>query len=268
MPLPYNPDAEVAIFDRLRRVHAPTVPPLRVQPPRDAADAAERALLVEFGLWNAAHDLLIVQATAHAIDHLFAEVPAMQFALARQLGDDAAHAEVSRARIAALSGRDQLPEIEALVRHHWQLLGDLPFQNWQSFLAWELHYEHHILARLLVNRRTAQVVDIAVRDYAEKTVRVDEEVHRSRIANWWIERFNAGAETQRTQWREEILAADERLQQRLNPYLRDAWALNIAASKIDGRGHVPLYDAWRAEMLGLLLDVAPEKLTGLTSLAA
>ena len=64
------------------------------------------------------------------------------------------------------------------------------------------------------------------------------------------------------------IQADEDVQRRLGPYLRDSWQLNQRATGLDTRGHITLYDAWRRELLATLLRRDPDDLPALTSLAA
>lgn len=66
----------------------------------------------------------------------------------------------------------------------------------------------------------------------------------------------------------EVLEADDRLQVLLGDYLRESWALNERAAGIDTRNYVPLYDAWRREILGVLLQRPADTLPALTSLAS
>lgn len=264
----YGADLEKEIFERVSAQYAPHLPPARLQPPRDAQTAEERAGLVDYAVWNGAHDLFIVQVVARGIGGLFKHDTEFQLALARQLGDDGLHAAAARERIAALTGHDQIERITQAARHHWEVLGDFPLSSWQAFLAWEFHFEHHILARLFVNRRTSQVVDLPYRDFAENRIMPDEECHRIKITEWWLRKLESASPSQREQWVGEVLEADEKLQQVLGGYLRDSWALNQRASGIDTRNYMPLYDAWRREILALLLGKPIDTLPPLTSLAA
>jgi hypothetical protein len=102
----YTGAFEEALFDRVVKQYAPNIPLRRTGPPRDAATTEERDALVDLYVWSTAHDLFIVQLAARAIDRLFHEDPDFQLVLARQIGDDGAHAWASRDRIIALSGRD------------------------------------------------------------------------------------------------------------------------------------------------------------------
>ncbi len=263
----YSAELEKEIFDRVSAHYAPHLPPARLNPPRDAQTPEERQGLIDYAIWNGSHDLFIVQVVARGISTLFKDDTEFQFALARQLGDDGLHALASRERITALSGSDGTERIAAAVRHHWQVLGDFPLSSWQAFLAWELHFEHHILARLFVNRRSSQIVDLPTRDFAENRIMPDEEYHRIKITEWWLRKLKSASFAQREHWVGEVLEADEKLQRLLGGYLRDSWALNARASGIDTRNYIPLYDGWRREILALLTGRSIAELPSLTSLA-
>jgi hypothetical protein len=120
----------------------------------------EKEALVDLYVWSTAHDLFIVQLAARALDRLFRDDPDFQLVLARQTGDDGAHAWATRDRITALSGHDQITKVERSIAGHWERVGDIAIGSWQGFLAWELHYEHHILPKVLVRRRTTQIADL------------------------------------------------------------------------------------------------------------
>lgn len=270
LPLALNYDGalEAQLFDDIRLAVAPNIPEARAQPPRDLADAAEREAAGSYAVWNTVHDLFITQVAAEAIAGLFKDDTEFQFALARQLGDDAAHAEFSRGRAAALLGADPLRQVEAGVREAWDLIGGFALRNWQNFLAWQFHYEHYILARLFVNRRTARVLDFGHREFGENRILPDEEAHRIRITQWWLAKLARAEPAEREDWTQGLIQADEDVQRILGPYLRDSWQLNLRATSLDTRNHVPLYDAWRRELLATLLRCDPADLPALTSLAA
>ncbi|KRA03156.1 hypothetical protein [Achromobacter sp. Root565] len=268
LSLHYDGALEAQLFDELRLVVAPNIPAARIDAPRDLANAEEREAAGRYAVWNTVHDLFITQVAAHAISGLFDDDVEFQFALARQLGDDAAHAEFSRGRAAVLLGADPLPLVEDGVRDAWDLIGGFAPRNWQNFLAWQFHYEHYILARLFVNRRTAQVLDFGHREFGENRILPDEEAHRIRITQWWLNKLERADPAQREDWVEGLIQADEDAQRILGPYLRDSWQLNQRATHLDTRNHVALYDAWRRELLATLLRRDPSDLPALTSLAA
>ena len=93
-------------------------------------------------------------------------------------------------------------------------------------------------------------------------------MHRILITEWWHNKLNAASDAQREQLVGEVLEADDKLQVLLGDYLRESWALNERAAGIDTRYHVPLYDAWRREILGVLLQRPADALPTLTSLGA
>src|ERR1700712_4604182 len=104
----YTGALEEALFNRTVKQYAPNIPLERTSPPRGAATSEEKDALVDLYVWSTAHDLFIVQLAARAVDRLFHDDPDFQLVLARQIGDDGAHAWASRDRITALSGRDQI----------------------------------------------------------------------------------------------------------------------------------------------------------------
>jgi hypothetical protein len=270
LPLSLNYDGalEARLFDDIRIAVAPHIPEARIGAPRDLADAGEREAAGRYAIWNTVHDLFITQVAAHAISGLFDDDVEFQFALARQLGDDAAHAEFSRGRAAALLGADPLPQVEEGVRDAWDLIGGFALRNWQNFLAWQFHYEHYILARLFVNRRTARVLDFGHREFGENRILPDEEAHRIRITQWWLNKLERADPAERDDWVDGLIQADEDAQRILGPYLRDSWQLNQRATGLDIRNHVALYDAWRRELLATLVRRDPADLPALVSLAA
>jgi hypothetical protein len=270
LPLSLNYDGalETRLFDDIRIAVAPHIPAARQEAPRDVADAGERRAAGRYAVWNTVHDLFIAQVAAHAIAGLFEDDTAFQFALARQLGDDAAHAEFSLARAAALLGADPLPQVEQGVQEAWDLIGGFALRSWQNFLAWQFHYEHYILARLFVNRRTAQVLDFGHKEFGENRILPDEEAHRIRITQWWLGKLERAEPAEREDWIDSLIQADEDAQRILAPYLRDSWDLNRNATGLDTRNHVALYDAWRRELLATLVRRDPADLPALASLAA
>ncbi len=268
LSLHYDGALEAQLFDDLRLAVAPNIPAARIDAPRDVANAPEREAAGRYAVWNTVHDLFITQVAAHAISGLFEDDVEFQFALARQLGDDAAHAEFSRGRAAVLLGTDPQPLIEEGVRDAWDLIGGFALRNWQNFLAWQFHYENYILARLFVNRRTAQVLDFGHREFGENRILPDEETHRIRITQWWLTKLKRADPAEREDWVQGLIQADEDAQRILGPYLRDSWQLNEHATRLDTRNHVALYDAWRRELLATLLRRDPDDLPALTSLAA
>jgi hypothetical protein len=264
----YSGEFEQQLFDGVARRYAPNIPLKREQAPRDAQTPEERDAFVDFYVWSAAHDLFIVQIASHALDRLFRDDPDFQLVLARQIGDDGAHASASRDRIIEISGRDEIGWIAADVKAHWDRVGDIAGRSWEGFLAWELHFEHYIQAKLNVRRRTSEIADLPFRDYAEGRIVPDEEFHRAKITEWWLRKFDAAVPEQRAQWAEAIIAADDGLQLALNPYLEHSWRLTERVGRADIVNYVPLYDNVRREYLAFHLGVDADDLPPLTSLDA
>ena len=145
---------------------APHLPLERVSPRRPATTPAEIAGICDNWIWTAGHDSLIVQAASRALDRLFPELD-QQYFLARQIGDDGFHAEFVRDYAKRVLGYDPIRQINDIVRQHWHALDDLPYRDIHSFFAWELHYELHILSRLHTERRTGQIGDPSIKQFAE-----------------------------------------------------------------------------------------------------
>jgi hypothetical protein len=246
---------------------APFLPLTRSGPPRPANTAAEVEGICDNWIWTAGHDSLIVQAASKALDRLFPDLD-QQYFLARQIGDDGAHAEFVRDYVRHRLGFDPIRKITAIVRLHWDALGDLPYRDIHSFFAWELHYELHILSRLHTERRTGLIGDPAIKQFAEARVGPDEEVHRLRILDWWISYFAAHGAAERQRIARRVIALDDELQQRLNPYLNSRYRRSAENFGADIRGKDAVYDNFRREVLARLLETTPEQIGPLTSLAA
>jgi hypothetical protein len=262
----YTGEFENELFDLTAVRYAPNIPRSRIDAPRDPATDDERAGLVDVYVWSAAHDLFIVQLASSVVDSLFHDDLDFQLVLSRQIGDDGAHAWAARDRIIEVSGRDETDRIARAAQAHWGRVGDVATRNWRGFFAWELHYEHHILPKVLIRRRMSRIADLPFRSFAEGRIVPDEEFHRIKITEWWQRKLAAASPAQSEEWVGEVLAADEELQQILNPYLRESWDLIERTSQIDTRNHVPLYDAWRRGMLAYHLNREIEELPALTSL--
>ncbi len=148
-------DLELEIFDKLLDKYTPHIPKKRSQEPRSPETDEERENFYRFRVADAAHDLFIVQVCAKIIDSF--PDPELQLFLSRQIGDDGAHAQNTRLRAQAISGRDPIENIQKQMQKHWDYMGDLPIRNWQGFLAFELHYELHIVALLFINSRISKI---------------------------------------------------------------------------------------------------------------
>lgn len=243
---------EERLFVQVARRHLPAFPEKLTVAPRAPRDAAEVAAIADYYTRMASHDLFIVQVAARAIDTLFRDDPHVQLILSRQLGDDGAHAAAGRARVEALTGRDPLPEIERLVRAHWARVGDLALRDLPGFLAFQWHYELHILAKLWIQRKTARIGDAEMREYGETRIKPDEEWHRVQIVGWWLATRDALPAGARDALIEQVLDADDAQQLRLDTYLHDEYAHIAAVFGADLTHYRAIYDDWRREMLARL----------------
>lgn len=204
---------------------------------------------------------------ARAIDTIFADDPHFQLILARQLGDDGAHAVLARERIIALTSVDPLPEIKRLVQAHWERLGDPPVRDLAGFLAFEWHYELHILAKLWIQRKTGRIADGAMREHGENRIRPDEEWHRVQIIQWWQARLATTQGAEREALIEQILAADNETQRLLDSYLHDEYAHTALVFGADVAAYHAIYDDWRREILARLVGRDPASLTKLVPIS-
>ncbi|BAY49564.1 hypothetical protein SAMD00079811_71930 [Scytonema sp. HK-05] len=259
----WTTDLEVEIFNKLIDKHAPHLPKTRLHDPRPPATQEEIENFYRFRVAGAAHDLFIVQVCAKIIDQI--PDPELQLFLSRQIGDDGAHAQNTRERSHALSGYDPIEEIQKQVQKHWDYMGDLPIRNWQGFLAFELHYELHIVALLFLNSRTSKINDPESGKFAAERILPDEAYHRLGVVDWWQRKFDQASPAEKSELVAQVLEADEEGQRRRNPYLKEHWQITHRAigSEID---HLPvIYDAWRREVLSYFLDIPISKLPKLVS---
>jgi hypothetical protein len=259
---------EEALFLDVARRHVPAFPGKLADVPREPADAREIAAVADYYTRMASHDLFIVQVVARAIDTLFANDPGFQLVLSRQLGDDGAHAAIARERVQALTGEDPLPRIETLVRAHWARLGDLPIRDLPGFLAFQWHYELHILAKLWIQRKTNRIADGAMRSHGENRIRPDEEWHRVQIVQWWFSRLAATPEGERRPLIDAVIAADDEVQRRIDAYIHEEYANMAEVFDADIKAYRAIYDDWRREILARLLDLSSEALPRLVALSA
>jgi hypothetical protein len=63
-----------------------------------------------------------------------------------------------------------------------------------------------------------------------------------------------------------VIALDDEIQRRLNPYLQLRYQRSAVNFGADIRGKDAVYDNFRREVLGRLLDMPPERIGRLTSL--
>ncbi|MEY8173573.1 hypothetical protein [Burkholderia multivorans] len=251
-PREWNGQFEEALFVDVARRHRPDFPDKLAAPPREPHTADELAAVADYYTKMASHDLFIVQVVAKAIDTLFRDDPHFQLILSRQLGDDGAHAAIGRERVTELTGRDPLPDVARLVAAHWARIGDLAVRDLAGFLAFEWHYELHILAKLWIQRKTGRIADGAMREHGENRIRPDEEWHRVQIVNWWFATLAALPAAERDALIDRVIAADEQMQARLDGYLHDEYAHTAHVFGADIADYRAIYDDWRREMLSRL----------------
>ncbi|EMH2960998.1 hypothetical protein V6G44_002596 [Burkholderia multivorans] len=251
-PREWNGQFEEALFVDVARRHRPDFPDKLAAPPREPRTADEVAAVADYYTKMASHDLFIVQVVAKAIDTLFRDDPHFQLILSRQLGDDGAHAALGRERVTELTGRDPLPDVDRLVAAHWARIGDLAVRDLAGFLAFEWHYELHILAKLWIQRKTGRIADGAMREHGENRIRPDEEWHRVQIVNWWFATLAALPAAERDALIDRVIAADEQMQARLDGYLHDEYAHTAHVFGADIADYRAIYDDWRREMLSRL----------------
>jgi hypothetical protein len=263
---------ENGLFNQVIAVQAPHLPLSAPGNTREPETPEEIAEVVEFTARLAAHDTFIVQAVSKAIAHLDIDTN-FHLKLARQVGDDGHHAELARHRLRTLTGSDQLERIEGYVEELWTVLGDAPYRDVFGFLAFQLHYELHIQGRLKAEGRTAKIKygrkKDEVLDYAAGNEADDELLHRINIVDWVKERLAAlPSDAARRAWAGQVIAADDDMQRKLNPYLRYRIANAGRAWQSDLTNVVGIYDGYRRGVLAHLLETPERELPALTSLAA
>ncbi len=253
-------------MNRLIAQHAPHLPTTRLSESRPPATEEEWQHFYPYRIAGAAHDLFIVQLCARAIDNLFPDDPEMQFVLSRQLGDDGAHALDTRQRVRKLSGHDPIMAIQRQSQQHWDYLGEAPTRNWVGFIAWELHYELHIVAILLLTSRLGRINEPGSARFAAERILPDEFVHRAGIVAWWQRKYDQAPPRQKKDLAARLLDLDEEIQWRRNAYLRNFWQQAQRALGFAMEGFEVLYDAWRREVLAYLLDIPASQLPPLISI--
>lgn len=261
----WTTEYEIELFDKVLDQHAPHFPKVRAGEPRLPATEAEWNDFYRYRIAGAAHDLFIVQLAAKAIDRVVDE-PEWQLFLSRQIGDDGAHSTATRQRVWELSQQDPTEEIKRQVQWHWDYLGDLPLQNWLGFIAWELHYELHIVAILLLTSRLTQISEPESGKYAAERILPDEFVHRAGVVEWWRQTYDRATPSEKSELSAQLLELDEELQRRRNPYLRDFWQRAHRALGFEGEGFDRVYNAWRREVLAYFLDIPAAQLPQLVSI--
>jgi hypothetical protein len=241
---------------------------------REARDPEELDAVAENYARAASHDLFIVQAVSRAIANLKFD-SRFHLKLAEQVGDDGRHAVESSRVVDKLTGQDAIPRIERYVDEFWAALGDLPYRDLFGFIAFQFHFELHLIGRVVAQNRFRKVrfnKKGALGKEAEPTTHAkeadDELVHRTYVAEWARQKLNEVPEAQRAEWIARLIAADEEVQRRLNPYHRYRVELAERAWKSDVSKSVAIYDTFRREFLAYVLDRRVDELPPLTSLAA
>lgn len=259
----WTTDLELEIFYQITNQYAPHLPKKRLYETKSPETAEEIENFYRFRVAGAAHDLFIVQVCAHIIGKI--PDPELQLFLSRQIGDDGAHAENTRRRAQIIAGRDPIEDIQRQVQKHWDYMGDLPIRNWQGFLAFELHYEMHIVASLLVNSRTSKISDPESAKFSATRIQPEEAFHRVGVVNWWQRKYDQASPTEKADLAAQVLQLDEEGQKRRNPYLKEHWQLTHQAIGTDIDELPRIYDAWRREVLAYFLDIPVSQLPQLVS---
>jgi hypothetical protein len=246
--------------------HAPHIPLEKEGEPHPPETADDWDNFYRYRVAGAAHELFIVQIVAKAITHLFPNNPDVQLFLSRQLGDDGAHSLHTRQRVLELSGRDPVEDIQQQVQRHWNYLGDIPTRNWIAFLSWELHYELYIVAISLLASRLTKVSEPKSAQFASDRILPDEAVHRQDVVAWWKREYEQASLGQRATLIAELIEVDNDIQRRRNPYLRDFWQRAQRALSFEVTEFETIYDAFRKEVLAVLLEIPAEQLPPLVSI--
>ncbi|MEH2260765.1 hypothetical protein [Nostoc sp.] len=258
----WSVEFEKETLEKLFSKHAPHVSLTREHPSRPPITEAEKENFYQYWAATGGHDLSIVQAASKAI--LLIPDPDLHLILSRQIGDDGAHAIAFRERVIALTGRDPIDDIRKEAERHWEFLEDVPYRNWLGFLAWELHYEHHILPQVWFNKLTSKIGDAVLAAQSSERFSDDEAVHRVTIANWWRKKFEQASPNERVELAAQLLELDEEIQQRRAAYIKQRWQDAENFNGANSQGIEPIYDAWRKEVISYLLDIPNPQLTSIS----
>lgn len=261
--LAWTTELETEIFNKLTVKHAPDFPSTRFCQLRSPATREELEHFCRFRIAEAARNLFIVQVCGKAIDRL--PDPEVQLFLSRQIGDDGAQAQHTRHRIWELSGRDPLPTIQQEVQKHWNFVGNLPYNNWLGFVAFELHYKLHTVAMSIVRSRTAKIGDLETSKFANQRILPDEVFHRLGVVAWWQRRYEQASPQEKADLAAELIQLDEDWQRRRNAYLKEYWQIAHHATGIEIEALPAIYDAWRREVLAYFFNIPISQLPQLVS---
>mgnify|MGYP000282339493 CR=1 FL=1 len=144
-------------------------------------------------------------------------------------------------------------------------MGDLPIRNWQGFLAFELHYEMHILASLLVNSSTRKISDAESAKFSATRIQREEAFHHVGVLNSSQRKYDQPSLAEKVDLAAQLFELDQEGQKRRNPYLKEYWQLTNQAIATD-INHLPrIYDAWWREVLAYFLDIPVSQLPQLVS---
>ncbi|WP_228371302.1 hypothetical protein [Trichormus azollae] len=144
-------------------------------------------------------------------------------------------------------------------------MGDLPIGNWQGFLAFELHYEMHIVASLLVKSRTSKISDPESAKFSVTRIQPEGAFHRLGVVNWWQRKYDQGSPAEKVDLAAQLLELEQEGQKRRNAYLKEHWQLTHQAIGTDINDLPRIYDAWRREVLAYFLDIPVSQLPQLVS---
>ncbi len=230
----WSVEFEKETLEKLFSKYAPQVSLTREYPTRAPITKEEKDHFYQYWTATGGHDLFIVQAASKAITLI--PDSDLHFILSRQIGDDGAHAIAFRERIIAVTGRDPIDDIQTEAQRHWEFLEDIPCRNWLGFVAWELHYEHHILPQVWFNKLTSQIGDAVLAQQSNERFSDDEAVHRVTIANWWRQKFEQASTQERAELAAQLLELDEEIQKRRAAYIKQRWldAENLNGANTQG----------------------------------
>lgn len=248
---------EKETLEKLFRQYAPHVPLTREHASRPPITEEEKENFYQYWAATGGHDLFIVQAASKAI----LLIPDLDLHF---IGDDGAHAIAFRERVIALTGRDPIDDIRKEAERHWKFLEDVPYRNWLGFVAWELHYEHHILPQVWFNKLTSKIGDAVLAQQSNERFSDDEAVDSVTIANWWRKKFEQASPNERAELAAQLLELDEEIQQRRAAYIKQRWQDAENFNEANSQGIEPIYDAWRKEVLSYLLDISDPQLTSIS----
>jgi hypothetical protein len=250
----FTAKTETAIFDNVIANCAPNIPRDRRCPPHAIVSPEETINILEHWTYIAGHDLHIARVLNRAGQ--FHGDFAWTTMIARQMGDDAAHAEFLRDYIHARCGTDPLRRIEAIADMHDELLDDIPSRNIYGFIAWELHYEFYILARLMTERRTARLNDPGIAEFATARIGPDEEEHRLRVVTWVMRWLASLDKERRHEVAANVLRYDDEIQHRLWSYLHLRYQQSALSTQTDVANAGAVYDGFRRGVQTAVLGIA------------